>query len=143
MNEAMKQRQIEAGLISGSNDPTVLLVDDEPDLLELVERVLLKAGFQVICAASGKEALQQLAERGYDVLMVDLKMPKPGGREIYQFVQERYPHLAQRVVFITGELATDPTHDWLTGAGLAILTKPFDLGQLVATVRLTLERANS
>lgn len=136
----MKQRHTTKGFIAGDNDPTVLFVDDEPDLLELAKRALHRAGFQVTCAASGEEALHRLAERSYDVFVVDLRMPKPGGREIYQSIQEHYPHLAQRTVFITGELANN---DWPVNTGLTILTKPFDLGQLVAVVRSTLEQDDS
>jgi len=140
MNKAMKPGHLGVRLALEDPAPMVLLVDDEPDLLELAERVLRKAGFQVTCAASGEEALQRLAQQSYDVIVADLKMPKPGGREIYQLIRERYPWLAQRVVFVTGELAPDTTHNWLTSTGLVILTKPFDIGRLVAIVRSTLER---
>jgi len=140
VSEVINQPRLEMKPASEDSGSTVLLVDDESDLLDLAERVLHKAGFHVISAVSGEEALQRLAERSYDVAVLDLRMPVIGGREIYRAIQESYPRLARHVVFITGDSANDPAHDWLAATGCTILTKPFDIGQLADMVHLALTR---
>jgi len=116
----------------------ILFVDDEVELLELAERVLRKASFHVARALSGEEALQQLAERGYDLVVLDVRMPGISGRDVYRTIQERYPHLANHVIFTTGDTANDPTLDWLEGTGCWVLLKPFSIEQLLDAVRFNI-----
>jgi two-component system NtrC family sensor kinase len=117
---------------------TVLFVDDETDLVDLADRVLHMAGHHVIRALSGEEALLRLAEQRYDAVVLDIKMPTVGGREVYRVIQEQYPDLAGRVVLTTGDVANDRTIDWLEATGCRVLAKPFDIAQLLEAVQSVL-----
>jgi len=121
----------------------VLFVDDEVELLELAERVLRKASLHVTRALSGEEALQQLAQRSYDLVVLDVRMPGLSGRDVYRTIREHYPHLANHVIFTTGDTASAPTLDWLEGTGCRVLLKPFSIEQLLDAVRSSAARCSS
>lgn len=115
----------------------ILLVEDEPLLLPMVQLMLTELGHQVLAAASPDEALQLAEEhRGaIDLLVTDLVLPKMDGRELADTLQVANPGL--RVLFISGHAlpAVDPKTDAKQGAGF--LQKPFrmhDLGRKVQEV---------
>jgi len=119
---------------------TVLFVDDELDLAELVERVLGRAGYHVFYALSGAEALQRLAERHYDAVILDLKMPQMSGQDVYEIIQRDYPHLARRVVFTTGDTVSESARAWLEATGSLTLAKPFSIEQLAQMMDMVARR---
>jgi signal transduction histidine kinase/CheY-like chemotaxis protein len=121
----------------------VLVVDDEKDVLEVICRILRSIGYQVANARDGAEAMQRLAESVYDLLIMDVKMPGITGRELYQFIRERYPSLAERVIFTTGDTASTQTVRWLESTGCQVLEKPFDIAQLSEVVIRTLGQSLS
>jgi CheY-like chemotaxis protein len=118
---------------------TVLLVDDEPDLREVTARFIAKAGYRVLTAGSGAEALE-LAERSpepIDCLVTDVVMPGMDGRQLaHRFLAERP---ATRVIFISGyaEALIDDDGRSLE-PGRAILAKPFTSVDLTNVLKSTL-----
>lgn len=74
--------------------PRLLVVDDEPDMLEFVERVARRK-FQVTPCASAEDALAALASSEFDVLITDQKMPRVSGLELLQRIAGQYPHLVR------------------------------------------------
>ena len=86
-------------------------------------------GHEVEQAASGDEALDLLAERNYDVILSDFRMPDMDGDELYQHIGRRWPHLAPRVI-----LATADGHVRFGGQGgdrlVPKLTKPYTMDRL-------------
>jgi CheY-like chemotaxis protein len=78
----------------------------------------------------GKAALSRLEERIYDLVILDVKMPGPDGRQIYALINERYPILRRRVIFSTGDTASIGTQRFLQARGLPCLVKPFDLAEV-------------
>ena len=72
----------------------ILVVDDEPDMLDFLERSLRKR-FQVVRAAGGQEALNRLSEHPFEVLITDQKMPRMGGLELLERTTELYPRLVR------------------------------------------------
>ncbi len=70
---------------------TVLCVDDEPNILKSLHRLLAEQGFQLLLAQSGAEALQQLANRHVDLVLSDMKMPQMSGAEFLTEVARLYP----------------------------------------------------
>ena len=113
---------------------TILFVDDELDLASLAQRVLSRAGYDVFCALSGGEALQRLAERRYDLIILDLKMPDMSGRDVYELIRRAHPEMAGRIVFTTGDTVNQDTRAWLAAVGGPVLTKPYTLDQLTQLV---------
>ncbi|MHB0857637.1 MAG: sensor histidine kinase [Anaerolineae bacterium] len=118
---------------------SVLIVDDELELVELVERVLTDQGYTVAHALSGEDALRKLGERPFDLVLLDLRMPGFGGREVYRQIHVRFPKLPTRVIFTTGDVATAETSEWLAGTGCLVLEKPFDGHELLRKIQDALE----
>jgi len=125
-------------------DASVLVVEDEAALAAAVSDALKDAGYAVDHAHDGEHALEIIAARAFDVVVCDLKMPRLDGRAFYRALTERWPALARRVVFVTGDVAgTDGGEGFLESTGCAWLAKPFRLGDLVRVVREALERQSS
>ena len=62
--------------------PAILLIDDDPDELELTERILRSFGVEVVCAETGEEAMERLLARDFDLVITDLMMPGMNGYEV-------------------------------------------------------------
>jgi len=111
----------------------VLLVDDEPVVLDLLEDLLSDSGFLVSRADNGAQALEMLAARAFDAMLIDLKMPDMDGRRLYHAVCERRPSMASRIVFTTGDLDRPDLMTFLDDTGAVLLRKPFELEQVAET----------
>ncbi len=84
---------------------TVLVVDDEPSLVELSKTILSNAGYQVLTANSGEQALSLLKQHQVDALLCDIIMPNMGGSELADLVRKDYPDVA--TLFISGYYKKD------------------------------------
>ncbi|MDL5501609.1 MAG: response regulator, partial [Candidatus Methanoperedens sp.] len=71
----------------------VLIVDDEPDTLELVKLVLESGGFEAVLANNGKEALAQIATLSPDLVLLDIMMPDMDGWDVFRKMKERDPNI--------------------------------------------------
>ncbi|MCI0855252.1 MAG: response regulator, partial [Chloroflexi bacterium] len=87
-------------------------------------------------AKNGREALALIAERTYDLVITDIKMPDMGGRELYEQLVKQDPRLASRTIFITGDTVSPDTRTFLQQVKNPVLAKPFR----VREVRETIER---
>jgi PAS domain S-box-containing protein len=115
----------------------VLVVEDEPVVLELFARLLTAEGAKVTMAQDGEEAWQRLQHRDFDLIIADLRMPVLSGQELYQRVSGERPELLRRFVFATGDLMRHETTAFLKGLPNRILTKPLEQ----ETVRRVLSQA--
>jgi two-component system NtrC family sensor kinase len=115
----------------------VLVVDDEPELRRILRRYLEARGHRVDEAASGTEALEQVAGAAYDALVLDLKMPGMSGDELFRLLRERHPEAAARVVFATGDVISPARRSFLEGSGRPAFEKPYDLRELTRAVEET------
>lgn len=112
----------------------VLVVDDEALVGRTIERVLRP--HQVTAVTSGREALDLLADgQDFDAVVSDLAMPEMSGMEFYLSLVERHPHLAPRVVFVTGSASAADARAFLAGVANECLDKPFDLQDLRDAIR--------
>jgi PAS domain S-box-containing protein len=114
---------------------SVLVVDDEAAVRQLLTRFIEREGHEVTTVASGREALQRLDERVYDLLITDLGMPDMSGHEVTHHAHERSPHMP--TVLITGWGETITPEQLAKMNVLALLPKPFshkDLGALLRHV---------
>ena len=117
---------------------SILVVDDEPTICSILDRTLSEEGYKVDTATSGKAALTKLSKNGYDLCIADLKMPGMSGAEFFNIVKEKYPALAERMVFITGDIMSPETYEFLVSTGRPYLNKPLDLDYLMEVVAETL-----
>jgi CheY-like chemotaxis protein len=120
---------------------TVLIVEDEEAVRALAARSLAKAGYTVLEASNGSEALTILARRGEEIelLVTDVVMPGLGGQELAQRVWESSPGLP--VLFMSGYSPDDVVRRGLLHRGAAFLQKPFSPDRLAAQVREVLDQA--
>ena len=113
---------------------SLLVVDDEPVILDLLVDALTGARHSVDTASGGAEALRKLEQRAYDVILLDLKMPGVDGRQVYETILARWPELAPRVVFASGDTVHPDTRAYIARSGRPCVDKPFTLEALAAVV---------
>jgi DNA-binding response OmpR family regulator len=118
----------------------ILSVEDEPSIRQVCQRVLTSQGYQVDFAQNGVAAESMLMKADYDLLLVDIKTPVMDGKQLYRYIEKRYPELAGRVIFTTGDVIGDDTQSFLEQTGRPVLLKPFSPDELKAMVRGTLGR---
>jgi CheY-like chemotaxis protein len=113
--------------------PSVLLVDDDPAILRLLEVNFRLEGFETLTAARGPEAVA-LAARLPDAIVLDLMLPEMDGHEVYRRLRQDPEMRAIPVIFLTARaLDTTPIDP-----GVRYITKPFDTSALIETVRATI-----
>ena len=115
----------------------VLLADDEPDILEPLSYALRSAGFEVDCATDGEAALDAALHGDYDVIVLDVVMPKLSGTDVCRRLRARS---AVPIVMLT---ARDGEVDRVIGLELGAddyVTKPFSTAELVSRLRAILRR---
>jgi signal transduction histidine kinase/CheY-like chemotaxis protein len=118
----------------------LLVVDDDPTLRTLARELLRTAGYAVELAASTDEALVLLARQSVDLVLADLQMPGRGGDELYAEIRERWPALAARTLFVTGDLESDRARRLFSEGGPPYLRKPFLRYELLEAIRTLLAR---
>ena len=117
----------------------VLVVDDEPNITELVAMALRYVGFDVATASSGREALSAVTEFRPDLVVLDVMMPDLDGFEVCRRL--RADGIRVPVVYLTARDATEDKVRGLTIGGDDYVTKPFSLEEVVARIRAVLRRA--
>jgi CheY-like chemotaxis protein len=117
----------------------VLIVDDEPAIRNILARILSNKGHQAQTVSSGKAALAMLHEKGYDLLVADLKMSGLSGMDLYETLKKKRPDMADRTVFITGDTMTEETNDFLASSGRPYLAKPFTPMEFLEIIEHALE----
>lgn len=115
---------------------TVLLVDDEQDILELLEMTLLKMGLRVDKASNVREAQGKLAERHYDLCLTDMRMPDGDGLEVVKFIAQQ--NLDVPVAVITAHGNMENAIQVLKAGAFDYLAKPVALDQLRSLVKAAL-----
>ena len=115
-----------------------LVIEDEEALGEAVAAALTDAGFRVDRASDGEQALVRVRDRHYDVIICDLKMPKVDGIAFYREVSAKMPHIARRLIFVTGDVAGTDAGRFLEDSGCRWVPKPFRLADVVKFARETL-----
>jgi signal transduction histidine kinase len=106
---------------------SILVVDDEEDILDLIRKTLEKQGYQIQTAPDGAVALDHLSRNKYDLIISDWKMPGVNGQQLYQRLLETDPAATKRMIFMTGDVLSEKTEQYLQEQGKTCLTKPFSL----------------
>jgi two-component system NtrC family sensor kinase len=108
----------------------VLVVDDEPHILHYMQATLESWGHAVVLASDGSQALKRALTQPFDLIICDLRMPRLGGREMYQTLAQMHPAVAERIIFATGDTVRGDTLQFLERLGRPFLHKPFKLDEL-------------
>ena len=115
---------------------SVLLVDDDEDTRDIIERVLSRRGAQVVAVPSAKVALETFSRQHFDVLLVDIMMPGMDGYEFMRQVRALPPEKGGRVpaATLTARAVTDDRLESLRAGFQNHLAKPVEPGELVDVV---------
>jgi CheY-like chemotaxis protein len=114
--------------------PTVLVVDDEPVILDLLVDLLEGKGVRVETAPDGIQALEKISRQSFDAVVLDLRMPGMDGQEVYENLRQRAPEMIPRVLFATGDMVSRDTREFLDQAGAPCIQKPFRIEQVLDTL---------
>jgi len=117
----------------------VLIVDDELAIRNILVRILSNRGYRAHTVSSGKAALAMLNEKGFDLLVADLKMSGVSGIDLYQALKKKSQYMANRTVFITGDTMSEETNAFLISSGRPYLSKPFTPAEFLEIIEKELE----
>jgi two-component system alkaline phosphatase synthesis response regulator PhoP len=119
----------------------ILIVEDDPDIAQLVGRYLDKAGFVTERVASGREALQAIAIKAPDLMILDLMLPHVDGLEVCRLVRANETTAGMPIIMVTARAEESERIVGLELGADDYLAKPFSPNELVARVRALLRRA--
>ena len=122
------------GLEYRPEDTTILIVDDDVLFIRALERMLSQSGFRLYTAQSGKEALEVLSERPFEITLVllDVLMPRMSGQQVFERIRAVVPDLP--VVLISGYADTEAAHRMQRNGASGFLRKPVSLEQLMVAI---------
>ena len=117
---------------------SILVVDDEFNVREILRLQLDKLGYNVTEAEDGVKAINILSERNFDIVISDIKMPRVSGLEVLKYVKDNYPDT--EVIMITAYDDMQIAIEAMKLKAYEFLTKPFNFEQLILTVERAIEK---
>ncbi|MEA1890884.1 MAG: sigma-54 dependent transcriptional regulator, partial [Pseudomonadota bacterium] len=118
------------------SSPHILLIDDEPDILELLSMTIDRMGLLSDTATSVKDAIAKLNGQSFDLCLTDLRLPDGSGLEIVAFIQQSMPQLPVAVISAHGNMQA--AIDAMKTGAFDFVSKPIDLNQLRALIESAL-----
>ena len=119
------------------NSPTVLIIDDEPDIRELLQITLKRMDIKSLSVENLGAARQLLKQQDFNICLTDMRLPDGDGLDFVAYVQEHYPDMPVAVITAHGNMET--AIQALKSGAFDFLTKPVDLGSLRTLVRSALK----
>jgi CheY-like chemotaxis protein len=120
-----------------------LVIDDEPDIAELIAEMLTRQGFAAEVATSGEEALAELRRGSYDLVLSDVRMPDLDGPALLRRLQRDWPALATRLIFVTGDTLGLGAGSVLDKLGRPVIEKPISPEDIRRVIHATLAEPNA
>jgi DNA-binding response OmpR family regulator len=117
---------------------SLLILEDDPALSEMLRLFLEAHSFKVTCVANGVEGLRQVMSTDFDIIACDLVMPNLPGDMFYLAVERTKKHLCKRFVFMTGHKTEPKWHAFLSKVGGPVLEKPFAMSDLLSVMQTVL-----
>lgn len=118
--------------------PRLLLIEDEASISVALGRLLDRWGFDTLAARTVTESKAVLASINVDLVVIDFRLPDVRGDDFLAWLQEEYPELAKRSLFITGDYG-EQALSAIEASGRPYLLKPFELGIFVHELRALLD----
>ena len=113
----------------------VLIVDDEPLVVEFLSRVLTEFGHTVAMAENGNSVMEMTDLDEYDLIMLDVRMPGVGSETLFDHIRGVSNDISNRILYITGDATNPDTRAFIAATGSPVLTKPFTIEDLLTAVR--------
>ena len=120
--------------------PRVLILDDEQVIRELLRRTLIAGNMEPHPFQDGAQALDGVQQMVFDAMLIDYRMAGMSGTEFYEHAVGMRPELANRAIFISGDVLDEGLLSFATARSIRLLAKPFEMGQALAAVRETIAR---
>jgi DNA-binding response OmpR family regulator len=117
---------------------TLLVVDDEDSICKLLERILVQAGYDVVTAANGSEAIEKLSQVNIDLVLLDIMMPGLNGLQVTEAIRQKYDI---PVIMLTGKGEVTTVRDALSIGADDYIRKPFTKLELLARIEAKLRRS--
>ncbi|MBF4483079.1 MAG: PAS domain S-box protein [Dehalococcoides mccartyi] len=124
--------------IEPTKKASILAVDDEPAIRSLIRIVLTQDGYQVDECEAPQEAMEMISKHKYDAILLDIRMPGMSGLELYSAITAKWPKMAKRVIFITG----DTSGKLMVANDIPCINKPFNIAVLKDTLLKILSQPN-
>lgn len=124
--------------------PTVMIVDDEELIRTMIQKSLIRTGYQVLEAENGKKAMQLVAEENVDLVIADLVMPEKGGLELIMELNNNYPDIKK--IAISGKIPVEneSIHGLTEEFGVeAVFPKPLEIFDLLKVIKSLIPITNS
>jgi PAS domain S-box-containing protein len=118
----------------------ILLVDDEPTILDLFVEILGGGGYQVDTASNGAEAARKVRDNVYDLVVSDVRMPQMNGIQLYDEILKVRPELEGKVLFVTGDLIDPDTLAFVKRVGVKTIAKPLEIQQVLRAIEDVLDQ---
>jgi excisionase family DNA binding protein len=131
-----RRSDIESWLIQGNDNAAVhiLVVDDDPDIVDLFVHVLQPNGYQVTTALTGQAAIQKVRQQSFELIYLDLVLPDISGPETLRAMRQIDD--SARVVVITGNQESDWLQEILELGHFTVLVKPFGVAEIIETAKM-------
>ncbi|HWR16400.1 MAG TPA: response regulator [Terriglobales bacterium] len=114
----------------------VLLIEDEAAVMSFVKAALERAGYSIVTAASGVEALPLLEDGDFLGVVSDMRTPGGvDGADVHAWLASNRPNLVSKLIFITGDIVNEETAQTLAKTGAPCVEKPFRIQQLLEVVK--------
>jgi CheY-like chemotaxis protein len=117
---------------------SIMVIDDDVEIAELIGEFLVRCGASVEFFNSGSEAFSRLSVVSYDAIVCDQRMPGVNGESLYRMVEGLDSMLAARFIFVTGDLGSEKSKQFLAETGARYVEKPFRLEDLLGAVESVL-----
>ena len=114
----------------------ILVVDDEDALRTVLSSELMSVGYEVSSASDGEEAISMVQNKKFDLVLLDIKMPKVDGFEALKFIKKSYP--AMKVIMLTGFADLKNAIESKKHGAEDFVSKPYDLVDLLTTIERVL-----
>ncbi len=115
----------------------VLIVDDDAELRSNLSEILKGAGYYIAEAPSGKEAIEKIASKDFDIALLDIMMPKMSGIDVLKEIKKIKPKI--RVIMITAFATVENAVDAIKKGASDYISKPFRIDDLLTTIRRVIE----
>ncbi|MDI6402178.1 response regulator transcription factor, partial [Balneolaceae bacterium ANBcel3] len=122
---------------------SILIVDDEADILELIEYNLKKEGYDVSTANNGNEALEHISHSIPDLIVLDIMMPKMTGLELCEHLKKKPAYSEIPVIFLTAKSDEATEITGLNTGADDYIVKPISISRLISRIKTVLRRTKS
>ena len=125
IGEAKAPEQNAAPALPAGRTLSILLVDDEPDVMQILCDLLERDGHTITQAENGAVGLEKLGQGTFDLIISDLRMPVMDGPTLYRNIRETLPQYARRIFFVTGDTLSPHVRAFLEDNPVLVIDKPY------------------